>query len=175
MLQSFHAISYLIRTKFSCKLEYPFYKTLFRFYIVWRVVSSVLLRFVENSWNSKFASHCNQILSSTIVFVALLCNSRSLHLNFILKKPIEGRGNIFDLKPIEVYICQFTSKWGFNGLRFDPTISIPIKTIETIENPKSLKHKSYENQSLDLFIFFDIFLNYIHEEITFNWHYAKDI
>jgi len=62
-----------------------------------------------------------------------------------------------DLNPIGVQLCQYVFGSGFNGLRFDHATNNPIKIVETIKNPKSLKHKSCENQSPDLFIFFEIF------------------
>jgi len=57
----------------------------------------------------------------------------------------------------------------------DTTTVAFIYKIETIGNPKFVKHRSYESQSSDPFIFFDIFLIYIPKEIKFNYHYVEDI
>ncbi len=63
----------------------------------------------------------------------------------------------------------------FSGLAFDAITNTPIKTVETIGNLKSLKCRSYDNQSPHLFNFFDIFFICILAKTTFNQHYAKDI
>ncbi len=75
------------------------------------------------------------------------------------EEPIEAGGIILDRKPIGVRLCQSAFGGGFSGLGFDLKTSTPIGAIKTIRNPKSLKHRSCESQSLDLFIFFDIFDN----------------
>jgi hypothetical protein len=93
----------------------------------------------------------------------------------IPKEPIELWGNILDLNLVGVWLCQFASRWGFNDFGFDHVASTPIRTIETIGNPKFVKHRWYESQSSDLLIFFDIFLIYIPKEIKFNYHYVYDI
>jgi hypothetical protein len=72
----------------------------------------------------------------------------------ISKESIEPWENFRDLKQVKFY---FGLK--YNGLGFDATTTIPIRIVDIIGNPKPMKHKSYEIQSLDLFLFLHIDLH----------------
>ncbi len=78
---------------------------------------------------------------------------------FILKKSIELWENIHDLKSIETWFCQSSSRSRFNGLGFNVATTTPIRAVKIIMNPKPMKHRLYESQSPNLFIFLHIDLH----------------
>ncbi len=87
-----------------------------------------------------------------IHFVALFFQFRvSCFPYFILKESIEPKEIFCDLKQV-----KFAFGLKYNGLGFDATMTIPIRIVNIIRNPKPMKHKSYETLSLNLFLFLHI-------------------
>ncbi len=90
-----------------------------------------------------------------IHFVALFFQFEiSCFAYLIPKESIEPRENFSDLKQV-----KFSFGLKYNGLGFDATMTIPIRIVNIIENPKPMKHKSYDTQSLNLFLFLHIDLH----------------
>jgi len=97
---------------------------------------------------------------SVIQFVAFLFQFRIFRFTyFSLKESIEPRESICDLKLVEAQLYQFAFKLRFHGLGFDATMTTPIKIVKIIGNFKPMKHRSYESQSPNLFLFLCIYLH----------------
>jgi hypothetical protein len=81
-----------------------------------------------------------------IHYVALLFQFEISHFVYLIsKESIEPWENFHDLKWIKVRLCWSIFGSWLSGLGFDVIAITPIRIIDTIENLKPIKHRSYEN------------------------------